>query len=196
MAAPAIKLRPAPIRTIALTAGSALPRATFSTMPSGTPGLSALTGGLSTVMTPIPSTFSKRTRVPSAISCPPSLQRRLGAEDDRALRRQHAAIAMCDGGRAIGDLARPAFVAQLSRRFDQQKQPVHAGVAIGQAAAIGVDRQAALRGNAAVGDKAAALALGTGAKILEEEDRVDREGVVEVDDIDLAGTEPRHVVGG
>ena len=38
----------------------------------GTPGLKALTGGLSTVMTPIPSTFSKRTNPPSAISSPPS----------------------------------------------------------------------------------------------------------------------------
>jgi hypothetical protein len=58
----------------ALIAGSALPRSTFSTMPSGTPGLSALTGGLSTVMTPIPSTFSKRTNPPSAMSIS-SLQR-------------------------------------------------------------------------------------------------------------------------
>src|SRR5262249_7770859 len=56
--------------TIALIAGSALPRSTFSTMPSGTPGLSALTGGLSTVMTPIPSTFSNRTNVFSGMSCP------------------------------------------------------------------------------------------------------------------------------
>src|SRR6266853_1309741 len=124
MSAPAIKLRPAPINTIARIAGSALPRSTFSMMPSGTPGESALTGGLSTVMTPIPSTFSKRTSAPSA-------------------------IAVCDGGLAIGDLARAAFMAQLARRLDQQEQPVHARMAIREAAAIGVDRQAAIRRDAA-----------------------------------------------
>src|SRR5437773_9038398 len=67
MSAPAIKLRPAPISTIAFTVGSALPLSTAATMPSGTPGDSALTGGLSTMMTPIPLTFSKRTKVLSAI---------------------------------------------------------------------------------------------------------------------------------
>jgi hypothetical protein len=70
MSAPAIKLRPAPISTIARIAGSALPRSTHSMMPSGTPGESALTGGLSIVMTPIPSSFSNCTNVPSAMSCP------------------------------------------------------------------------------------------------------------------------------
>ena len=86
---------------------------------------------------------------------------------------------------AIGDLARAAFAAQLPRRLDQQEQAVHAGVAIGEAAAIGVDRQAAAGRDAAAGDKAAAFALRAEAEILEEEDRVDREGVVELDDIDV-----------
>src|SRR5437660_10752833 len=103
MSAPAIKLRPAPISTIALTAGLALPRSTFSTMPSGTPGLKALTGGLSTVMTPMPSTFSKRTNAVSAISQFLSLECSLRPEDDCALRREHAAIAVGDRGLAIGD---------------------------------------------------------------------------------------------
>src|SRR5258705_3340527 len=144
MSAPAIKLRPAPISTIALTPGSALPRSTFSTMPSGTPGLSALTGGLSMVMTPIPSAFSKRTNAPSAMSTSQKfttrqcaseiislshclivrLNCRLRAEDHGALRRQHAAIAVGDRGLAIGDLARAALMAQLPRRLDQQEQSV------------------------------------------------------------------------
>src|SRR5205807_10127242 len=67
MSAPAMKLRPAPISSIAFTAGSAFPLSTAATMPSGTPGDSALTGGLSTVMTPMSPSFSKRTSSPSAI---------------------------------------------------------------------------------------------------------------------------------
>jgi hypothetical protein len=41
---------PAPIMTIASAAGSWPARSTASLMPSGTPALSALTGGLSIVM--------------------------------------------------------------------------------------------------------------------------------------------------
>src|SRR5271166_4317949 len=53
------------------------------------------------------------------------------SQDDRALRRQHAAIAVSDRGLAIGDLTGTGFAAQLPHRLDQQEQPVHAGVAIG-----------------------------------------------------------------
>src|SRR5438094_10075665 len=87
MSAPAIKLRPAPIIIIAFTAGSALPLSTAATMPSGTPGDSALTGGLSIVMTPIPSAFSKRTSSPSAI---------LVLQEDEPVRQRD-----CDGGKQI-----------------------------------------------------------------------------------------------
>src|ERR1700751_1494672 len=83
----------------------------------------------------------------------------LGAKDNGGLRGQHPTIAMRDRGRAIGDLARSAFMAQLSCRLDQQKQPIHAGVAIGEPTAIGVDRQAALWRDAPIGNKAAAFAL-------------------------------------
>src|SRR5271163_4458089 len=196
MSAPAMKLRPAPIKTITLIAESALPRSTFSTMPSGTPGLNALTGGLSTVMTPIPSTFSKRTNAPSAMPSPPILKRCLCPEDDRALRRQYSAIAVRDRSLAIGDLARAAFLAQLPGRLDQQEQPIHAGVTIGQPAPIGVDRQIALGRNASIGHKAAAFALRAKADILEKQYRVDRERVVELDDIDVFRAEPGHCISG
>ena len=63
--------------------------------------------------------------------CPSSSYLRLGSEDDRAMRRQHAAIAVRDRGLAISDLAGAAFAPQLPCRLDQQEQPVHAGVAIG-----------------------------------------------------------------
>ncbi len=83
------------------------------------------------------------------------------------------------------DLARAAFAAQLPHRLDQQEQAVHAGVAIGQAAAVGVDRQAAAGRDAAALDEAPAFALRAEAEIFEEQDRVDRERVVELDDVDV-----------
>src|SRR6266853_1030840 len=51
MSAPATNVRPAPITTAALTAGSLFTASIAVEIPSGTPGLRALTGGLSMVMT-------------------------------------------------------------------------------------------------------------------------------------------------
>src|SRR5690348_11862813 len=122
--------------------------------------------------------------------------RRLGSEDDRALRGQHAAIAVRDRGLAIGDLAGAAFATELTRRLDQQEQSIHAGVAIGEAAAIGVDRHTAAGRYVAVGYEAAPLAFRAEAEILEEKDRVDRERVIELDNVDVAGREMSHFVCG
>src|SRR5437762_11236260 len=110
---------------------------------------------------------------------------RLGSEYDGALRRQHAAVAVCDRGVAIGDLAGAVFAAQLSRRLDQQEQSVHAGVAVGEAAAIGVDRQTAARRKMAVRYKAAPLTFRTEAQILQEKDRLDGEGIIQLNDVDI-----------
>ena len=77
-------------------------------------------------------------------------------------RRRRYSVASCPGSRSPATtarrrcrararsrspchLARAAFAAQLPHRLDQQEQAVHAGMAVGQAAAVGVDRQAALR---------------------------------------------------
>src|SRR5262245_44861822 len=51
ISAPAMNVVPAPMRTTARAAGSAAARMMAASIPSGTPGLSALTGGLSTVTT-------------------------------------------------------------------------------------------------------------------------------------------------
>src|SRR5271170_3862311 len=53
MSAPAINVRPPPISTIAFTLSSLSNASTPARIPSGTPGLSALTGGLLTVRIPI-----------------------------------------------------------------------------------------------------------------------------------------------
>ena len=106
----------------------------------------------------------ERGRSPAASSLPSSTVR---------LRAQHAAV-------AVGEHDVLAFLAHLAHRLDQQRQPVHARVAVAQPAAVGVDRQRAARRDAAVRDERAALALGAEPQVLEEQDRRDREGVVEL----------------
>ena len=88
--------------------------------------------------------------------------------------------------RASGDRV-GRVAAQLADALDQREQPVHAGVDARQAAAVGVDRQAAAGRDRAAGDERPALALGAKAEVFEEQDRVDGEGIVELDDIDVAG---------
>src|SRR5690349_6376034 len=57
-----MKVVPAAISTTARAAGSSAARAMAASMPSGTPGLSAFTGGLSTVTTATSFWLSYRTR--------------------------------------------------------------------------------------------------------------------------------------
>src|SRR5215469_17710352 len=111
---------------------------------------------------------------------------------------------MRDRSFAVRYLAGTALAAQLPCRLDQQEQPIHAGMAIGKAAAIGVDRdpRAACpagrsedaRRDAAALDKSAAFALRAEAEILEEQDRVDCECVIQLDDVDIARAEARHLI--
>src|SRR5436190_6772693 len=74
MSAPAMKVVPAPISTTARAEGSAAARVTAASMPSGTPGLRAFTGGLSTVITATSFWISYRTRSGmGAIMTPPRM---------------------------------------------------------------------------------------------------------------------------
>src|ERR1051326_7302263 len=114
-----------------------------------------------------------------------ALKGRLCPQYDGAWRGEDAAIAMRDRGLDILDLTRAAFAAQLPHRLDQQKEAVHAGVAIRKAAAIRIDREFAAGRDAAARHKRSALALRAEAEIFEEQDRVEREGVIELDDIDV-----------
>jgi hypothetical protein len=70
-------------------------------------------------------------------------------------------------------LTRTGFAAQLPHRLDQQEQRVHPWVAMGQTAAIGVDRQTAAR-DVAAGYERAALAFRAETEILQKKYRVDR----------------------
>src|SRR4051794_17977828 len=100
-----------------------------------------------------------------------TLDRRLVPEDHCRLRGEHAAVAVRDRDVGAGDLALAALAALLAHRLDEQQQAVHPRVAVRQAAAVGIDRQLAARGDATARDERAALALGAEAEVLEEEDR-------------------------
>ena len=83
MSAPAMKVRPAPMMTMASTAESATPWAMASRRPWRTPWESALTGGLFTVMTPTLPCLSNVTR---------SLTSGVSRSVEKALRRLHQAF--------------------------------------------------------------------------------------------------------
>src|SRR5690348_8456685 len=124
---------------------------------------------------------------PMAVFLPPEpgSHGRRGSEQDRRLAGERAAIAMAQHDVRAIDLTLSAFATDLCSGFDQGEDAVHAGMAEREAAAIGVDRQHAAGGDASALDKAAAFALGTEAEILKEEDRVDRERIVELRLIDI-----------
>src|SRR5262245_27573997 len=65
----------------------------------------------------------------------------LVGQDQRSRGRKHAAHAVHERDRASGNLALTALPAKLTRRLDDREDPVHPGVRVREAAAIGVDRQ-------------------------------------------------------
>src|SRR5437763_14145752 len=123
------------------------------------------------------------------------LHRSGGAENDGALRGEDATIAVRNGRLGILHLARAAFAAQLPHRLDQQKEAVHPGVTVREAATIRVDRQPAAGRDTPARYERSALALRAEAEIFEKQYRVDRERVVELDDIDVLRGEPGHCIG-
>ena len=66
---------------------------------------------------------------------------------------------MHNGGIMLLHLPRAAFTADLPHRFDQQIKPIHARIAVGQAAAICIHREGTARRDAAIGDKPTAFTL-------------------------------------
>ena len=76
--------------------------------------------------------------------------------------------------------------AHLAHAFLQRIHAVHAGMHVGEAAAIGVERQFAAGGGVALGDEGAALAAPDKAQIFEAVDRQMGEGVVDHQMVDVA----------
>ena len=86
---------------------------------------------------------------------------------------------------ALGDLALAAFAAELAGGFDEEEHAVHAGVGVGEAAAVGVHREVAAGGGALAGDEGAAFAGLAEAEGFEGDERGVGEGVVDLDDVDV-----------
>ena len=87
------------------------------------------------------------------------LERIFAPQDHRALARQHAAVAVGEGEVHVVLLAIAAHALNLTRRFDQDEQSVHARVTVRQPAARCVDRKLAAGCDPAAGDEGAAFAL-------------------------------------
>jgi hypothetical protein len=114
--------------------------------------------------------------------------RRLIRHDDRAACGEHAADAVADRDLGAGDLG-GGGAAHLAHALLQCVHAVHAGMHIGQAAAIGVERDPRAAGpkgrpgdaggGVALGDEGAGLPAPDKAEILETVDRQMREGVVD-----------------
>ena len=79
---------------------------------------------------------------------------------------------------------------ELAHALDHVQRPVHAGMAVGQATTVGVDRQSPARRDAGVYHEGNALALAAEAHVFQEQDRRDRVRVVEEGDV--AGAELRR----
>ena len=113
-----------------------------------------------------------------------ALSWRLVRHDDRAGGGEHAADAVADRDLGAGDLG-GGGAAHLAHAFLQRVHAVHAGMHVGEAAAVGVERQFAAGGGVARGDKGAALAAPDKAQIFEAVDRQVGEGVVDHQMVDV-----------
>ena len=83
------------------------------------------------------------------------------------------------------------LAAQLPDGLHEQEHAAHAGVAVREAAAVGVGGQRAAEAHAAVGDERAAFALLAEAEPLERLQHHRRERVVDLADVDLFGRHAR-----
>src|SRR5262245_59389186 len=83
------------------------------------------------------------------------------SEDHGALTGQHAAVAVRKGDVAVLHLPLVALAAHLANRLDHDQQPVHARMAVGEAAAAGIYSELSAGRDGAVLDEAAGFALGT-----------------------------------
>ncbi len=89
-------------------------------------------------------------------------------------------------------LTRARLAAQLLYGFDQQENPVHAGVAARQAATIGIHRQHTTRRDAATAHECTTFPLGTKPQVFQEQQGIDRECVIQLDHIDIRRAQASH----
>ena len=109
----------------------------------------------------------------------------VGGQDNGAGGGQGAARAVDQAGLGARDLPVSALASQLPGGLQQEEHAVHAGVAVGKSAAVGVHWEVAAGCGALVGDEVGALAPSAEAEGLQgDEDRVG-EGVVDHGEVDV-----------
>jgi hypothetical protein len=99
--------------------------------------------------------------------------RRLVRHDDRAGGGEQAADAVADRDPGAGDLG-GGDAAHLAHALLERIHAVHAGMHVGETAAVGVERQFAAGGGVMLGDEGAGLAARHKAEIFEAVDRQTR----------------------
>src|SRR3990170_4551922 len=120
---------------------------------------------------------------------------RLHAEDEGAGGGEGAAGAVDAGELRVRDLAVAALAAELADGFDEEEDAVHAGVGVGEAAAVGVEGEVAAGGGALAGDEGAAFAGLAEAERLQGDEGGVGEGVVDFDDVDVLVADAGHLEG-
>src|SRR5262249_9671176 len=90
------------------------------------------------------------------------------------------------------DLALPGLAAELAGSLDQREDAVHPGVAVGQPAAVGVERELAAGRRSLATDEVARLAPAAEAECFQGQKDSDREAVVNLAHVDVSGPESRH----
>src|SRR5687768_11672800 len=113
--------------------------------------------------------------------------------EDQGTRGGEGATGAVDAGQAgIRDLALATFASELAGGFDEEEDAVHAGVGIGEAAAVRVEREVAAGGRALAGDEGAALAGLAEAERFQRDERGVGEGVVDFHDVDVFVVDAGH----
>src|SRR5215218_7326381 len=122
------------------------------------------------------------------------LQNTLRAQKGRHLAGEDTAVAVGKGDLGVCYLALGALAAKLPYGLDQQEQPVHSRVVVGEAAAVGIDSELPTGRYPAALNKRTCLALLAEPEVFEEQDRVDGECVVEHSHVHVLGSYARHLV--
>src|SRR5262249_11795206 len=121
--------------------------------------------------------------------------RSVTAQHHRSCGREHPAGSVGKGNPGAIDLALPRLAAELAGGIDQREDAVHPGVAVGQPAAVGVERELAAGCRSLAADEVARLPTAAEAECFQGHKDGDRKAVINLTNIDVRGPESRHPEG-
>src|SRR5690606_14740862 len=126
---------------------------------------------------------------PRAPSPPTTSPRRSSVhpEDHGAVTREDTAGAVHQGDLGALDLTRFRLAAELADGFHHEQEPVHTRVAVGEAAAVRVQREVPAGPDTTAPNEFAARPPLAEPQRLQGEEDGDREAVVDLDDVDVGG---------